>query len=156
MKTESPIKLGINSVLLSEGFQHKLGTWYRDQEESILVVNLQKSNFGEQYYINLGVLLKGPQAATVRLPPKEHECHVRLRVEAATPAEEQALTALLNLEDRSIDAADRERRVRALMADQALPFLLQCGTRAGLQEAHRDGKLKSAQVHKAVREALLA
>jgi hypothetical protein len=154
MRTESPIKLGIDSTLLSEGFQHKAGTWYREREESILVVNLQKSNFGEQYYINLGVLLKGPQAVNIRLPPKEHECHVRLRVEAATPAEEQALTSLLNLEDWSIDAADRERRVQALIAARALPFLLQCSTRDGLRQAHRDGKLSGAVVHKAIRESL--
>ena len=156
MKSENPIKLGIDSSLRSEGFQHKPGTWYREQEESVLVVNLQKSNFGEQYYINLGVLLKGSQGAPVRLPPKEHECQVRLRVEAATPLEEQALTALLNLEDRSIEAGERERRVQALMAEQALPFLLQCSTRAGIQQAHQDGKLKGAQLHKAVRESLLA
>jgi hypothetical protein len=154
MKSENPIKLGIDSSLRSEGFQHKPGTWYLEQEESILVVNLQKSNFGEQYYINLGVMLKGN--ASVRLPPKEHECQVRLRIEAATPVEEQALTALLNLEDRSIEASDRERRVQALMAEHALPFLLQCSTRAGIQQAHRDGKLKGAQLHKAVRESLLA
>jgi hypothetical protein len=154
MKSENPIKLGIDSSLRSEGFQHKPGTWYREQEESILVVNLQKSNFGEQYYINLGVMLKGN--SSVRLPPKEHECQVRLRIEAATPVEEQALTALLNLEDRSIEASDRERRVQALMAEHALPFLLQCSTRAGIQQAHRDGKLKGAQLHKAVRESLLA
>ena len=40
------------------GFIKKRGSWYFNGAETILVVNLQKSNYGKQYYVNLAVYVK--------------------------------------------------------------------------------------------------
>ena len=40
------------------GFIKKGDSWYFNEAETILVANLQKSNFGKQYYVNLAVYVK--------------------------------------------------------------------------------------------------
>jgi Domain of unknown function (DUF4304) len=32
--------------------------WYSDKEKTICVLNLQKSNFGGKFYINIGIFIK--------------------------------------------------------------------------------------------------
>ncbi|WP_437923837.1 DUF4304 domain-containing protein [Sorangium sp. So ce291] len=155
MKTENPIKLAADAALMEAQFLRKSGIWYRDTEETVLVVDVQHSNFGQQYYINLGIFVKGLSQKPTRLPPKENECHVRLRLESLMPeAEEQVRQVLLDLENESIGFFERKQRILELVASVAVPFLSQCSTRAGICEANRNGQLDSAIVHKSVREAL--
>ena len=156
MKTDNPIKLGVEAALKESKFLRKANIWHRELEETFLVVDVQKSNYGEQYYVNLGILVKRLPLVRDRLPPKENECHVRLRLEALSPDEEERLKRLLDLEDQSIGPAERQEHVRALLADVAVPFLLGCGTRKGVAEAHRQGRLNHALVHRVVRESLFS
>ena len=156
MKTDNPIKLAIEAALKGAQFQRKSSTWYRDMEEAVVIVDVQKSNFGEQYYVNLGILVKELGQIRDKLPPKENECHIRLRLESLTHEEEQYVQeVVLRLDNTSLGPKERQQRVHDLIAEVALPFLLQCGTRAGIREAERRGQLRDALVHKAVREAVL-
>ncbi|WP_437951512.1 DUF4304 domain-containing protein [Sorangium sp. So ce296] len=155
MKTENPIKLATDAALMDAHFSRKHGTWYRNTEETVLVVDVQPSNFGQQYYINLGIFVKWISQKPTRLPPKENECHVRLRLESLVPeAEGQVRQVLLNLENKSIGSIERQQRIRELITDTAIPFLSQCSTRTGIREANRNGRLDLAIVHKNVRELL--
>ncbi|MGK3960550.1 DUF4304 domain-containing protein [Sorangium sp. So ce118] len=155
MKTENPIKLATDAALRDVHFLRKSGIWYRETEETVLVVDVQHSNFGQQYYINLGIFVKGLSQKPTRLPPKENECHIRLRLESLMPeAEEQVRQVILNLENESIELIDRQQRILELVASVAVPFLCKCSTRTGICEANRNGQLDAAIVHKSVREAL--
>jgi hypothetical protein len=157
MKTENELKLGVDEALKGAEFRRKSSTWYRDLHETVLVVDVQKSNFGEQYYVNLGVLVKGlPVPDGGKLPPKENQCHIRLRIEALKHDEEDQLKQILNLEDGSIGAADRKQGIARAIVRIALPFLMQCSTRAGIKDADRQGQLDSALVHKSIRDAILS
>jgi hypothetical protein len=49
------------------GFTKKSGSWYREERDSILVANLQKSDFSDAYFINLGIWLKPLGGADKRL-----------------------------------------------------------------------------------------
>ena len=149
VNTDNEIKLAVAETLKSADFQRGSNTWYRGLEETVLVVNVQKSNFGEQYYLNLGVFVKGlPVNLGGKLPPKENQCHIRLRIEALKRDEEHQLKQFLNREDKSIGTTDRKRGIETAIARIALPFLLQCSTRAGIKEANRQGQLDSALVRR--------
>lgn len=154
MKNDNPIKLGIDVALVDLGFLRKSNTWRLDLDETILVVDVQKSTYGAQYYVNLGILVKGLPMVRETLFPKENECHIRLRLEALMH-EEERYKRLLDLEDSSIGSDERRDQVRALVAGVAVPFLLECRTRLGIAEAHRRGRLSHALVHRIVRELLL-
>lgn len=61
----------------AHGFKRKGATLYRDQAESIAVVNLQGSQWGGQYYVNVALWLKALGDADT---PPENKCHVRTRL----------------------------------------------------------------------------
>jgi hypothetical protein len=59
------------------GFHRKGCSWFRTLGEVTQVINLQRSRWGEQYYINLGVLIR---AIDDRPFPRPSECHVIARL----------------------------------------------------------------------------
>src|SRR6266540_5128131 len=84
-------------------FEKKSGFWYRHSEEVIAVSNLQKSQYGPNYYFNQGFWLR--QLGDERYP-KVNQCHVQARLEDLLPESERRIGDLLNLE---YEMADEER-----------------------------------------------
>ena len=70
--------------------------FYREWPETICVLNLQKSSWGPQFYINAAVWFKrlGPERR-----PKEYNCHIRWRVDSQMEdPQSKAFTQALDLE----------------------------------------------------------
>lgn len=156
MKTDNAVKLGIDDALKGSRFRRKGNSWYRETEEAVLLVDVQKSNFGEQYYVNLGVLLRHLlDGGAHRLPPKENQCHIRVRIEALKPDEEAALKGLLDIEDGGLETEERRQAVSSVITRVALPFLNQCGSLAGILDADARGQLAAALVDKRVRDRVV-
>jgi hypothetical protein len=106
------------------------------------VVNLQKSQYGNQYYLNYGLWLcaLGEEAF-----PKEEKCHIRMRASAIVSSEAQ----LGRLADLESSVADSERRpgFARLITDEFLPFAEGCRTVSGLRSFLQAGRLNKAMVH---------
>jgi hypothetical protein len=151
MNTNNPIKLGVDTAMRRFGFSQKSMTWFRDLEEVVLVAELQKSNYGNQYYVNLGVLVKGLPRSGKKMPPKEHECHIRSRLESPSPEMNTKIKQALDLDDQSIDEEERRHRVEKAVSEIAIPFLLQCGSCEKIRAAHLRGALDNTLMHKDVR-----
>jgi len=78
------------------GFSKKSGSRYLRNDETLVVLNLQKSQYGLQYYVNIGLWLLALRAAEY---PKEHHCPIRTRLTRLVPtATEARLALLLDLE----------------------------------------------------------
>jgi hypothetical protein len=73
----------VHQLLKARGFKRSGMTWRRQQSESLAVLNVQKSNWGPEYYVNVGVFFSELDNVS---NPKEYECHVRGRVEPVDPA----------------------------------------------------------------------
>ena len=88
------------------GFRRKGTTLYRDQEETIAVVNLQGSRYGGRYYLNVAVWLKA--AGEDDPAPKENRCHLRTRLAELrpTPEDDERQEPFLDLKS---DLSDDER-----------------------------------------------
>ena len=72
-------KRALGPLLKALGFKRSSSTWRKDQEESIAVLNIQKSSWGGgTYYVNIGVYFRalGSESA-----PTENRCHVQTRLE---------------------------------------------------------------------------
>lgn len=67
----------IASTLKDAGFTKKKLTWRRERAQSIQVVEVQSSRFGELAFINLGVYFRELGASAA---PDLVECHVRMRL----------------------------------------------------------------------------
>ena len=86
-----PLEAAIAPQLKSAGFAKKARTWWRRTGETIHVLNLQKSSFGERLYVNLGVYLTALGAES---SPPHNRCHVQARLECvADPAREAAIAS---------------------------------------------------------------
>jgi len=128
------------------GFRKKSGSWYLDKVDSILVVNLQKSNYGEQFYVNLAVWLR---ALGSDVFPKEHKCHIRIRL-ASLVGEE--VTKCFDAQDSTFTDGARARLIRSLMEEHAIPFLRDCSSIKGIRRCLKEGTLENGFVHHQVEE----
>ena len=95
--------------LRQAGFIKKGDSWYFSGTETTLVANLQKSNYGNQYYVNLAVYVK--QFGEEQFP-KEHKCHIRMRLDAlVTDGTERTF----NADDLSVPEEEGRNAVAQVM-----------------------------------------
>ena len=136
----------LTSLLRPIGFRRERRNWRNDLPEVIQVVNLQRSQWSNSFYLNIGVFAKAipNEPWCVRNPAKPSivDCHFRIRLEdlfsgppvppTKISAEQIRLHELLNLEDRRIGPATREAELRSMIEQRMLPFLELCRTEAGI------------------------
>lgn len=120
-------------------------SWYRSCAETLLVVNLQKSDLGGQYYVNLGVALP---ALTPGEFPREELCQLRMRLDRIVD-DRESLVAALDLENRASDIG--REAVIAAGVQRGAEWLERLSTARALKDAivssafiasHGTGQLK--------------
>ena len=81
-REQDPVKATFAGFGERNGFRRKSNAWYLPQAETIAVLDLQKSQYGPQYYANVALwLLPLGDAAT----PKEGTCQIRTRLTSLFP-----------------------------------------------------------------------
>jgi hypothetical protein len=140
MARQDEIQHEVDSCLSTAGMRKQSGSWYRQSDDAIAVVNLQKSQYGPSYYLNVAFWLLALGEAKF---PKEHECHVRMRLDDLIPDRVAVIEELLDLRR---DIADRSERLRELLRSELLPVLDKGSSLDGLRTMRREGRLASAAV----------
>jgi len=132
------------------GFEKKSGAWYRRGDEVISISNLQKSQYGPQYYFNQGFWLR--QLDDERFP-KSHHAHIVTRVEDLVPEAERRIGELLDLE---FEMPDEERvdELVALLSERLLPLIERGDSIAGLRSRVGDGTFAGTGIRGPAQEAL--
>ncbi|MBE7466314.1 MAG: DUF4304 domain-containing protein [Planctomycetes bacterium] len=111
------------------GFKKSGATWRKEAVDAIGVLNLQGSQWGPSFYINLGVYFR---ALGDHDQPSEYHCHVRTRLSELVPDRER-LNTLLNFE-RPVEDNVRARELEALVLKYGLPWLDTVSTVEGARE----------------------
>ena len=93
----------VNEILISIGFKKKGNYWVINGDVITKMVNLQKSNYSNAFYINYGYILNS-------IPLGNLMMHVYNRVTSLDIEERDRITALLDLESNISD----EERIKAL------------------------------------------
>ncbi len=124
----------LGQVLKAAGFKKKSDTWYRSSADVIAVLNLQKSNYGQQFYINVALWLR--TLGDVNAPP-ENQCHIRCRLSDVVEEDKKQIARLLDLEDVSTSDEDRSAQIRSLVERHVIPFFSRTATIDGLKTAYR-------------------
>lgn len=108
------LRKAIDEVLKTHGFALRRSTWYRHTPETILVFDLQKDDFGGQYYINLAIALLALNCVAY---PREEHCHVRVRLESVIDDNShiEQVKRVLNLEDQSLNTKERLQLLQGLV-----------------------------------------
>ena len=96
-----PIEALVAPALKAAGYKKKARTWWRTTADSVQVVNLQKSPYGEQVYVNLGLYVRA--LGTEEFPP-ENRCHIQARLERVVPAELHQSVAAVNSVSRPTES----------------------------------------------------
>jgi hypothetical protein len=124
----------------SAGFEKKNGAWYRHGNEVISVLDLQKSQFGRTYYINVAWWL---MALGEEKYPKPQRCHIVTRIDSLFPGEQEHLERLLDLES-PVEESDRVARLTLLLESRLLPLLDQTASIEGLRSSAGEAVLRTA------------
>jgi hypothetical protein len=138
-------------ALKQRGFKKSGATWRKEGADAIEVLNLQGSQWGPSFYINLGAYFP---ALGDRDAPTEAHCHVRTRLSELVPDRER-LNALLNFE-QPVEYNVRARELDALVLEHALPWLDTVSTVRGAREYCSSKSPKSPWVTKEARAFLEA
>ncbi len=107
-------------ILPNLGFVERKGqNWYRDLDDVLHVIGLQKSRLGESYYVNLGVWIKALGANT---HPKYYACHIQQRLEMIALHRDE-LDSALNEEDYwKMDSEERARVLKLELSNAEFAF----------------------------------
>jgi hypothetical protein len=134
------------------GFVKKGSSWYANRAESVLVINPQKSHYGEQYYLNLGVFFR---LLGVSEKPKEQECHVRARLTDVVKKDEQtSVQQLLDFDAVLTSGIERKQALADFLLIRGVSFLEQCSSVEGVGTALSQGLLNAMPVSRSLRELL--
>jgi hypothetical protein len=142
-----------NNILAPAGFRRRGNTWYTTNEDTITMVNLQKSQWGGQYYLNLAVYLRDLGEAT---SPSEHQSHIRVRLTAISGSETHLIEQALDLERTTVSTEERRNILAHALLSIALPFLVERSTLPRLRELYSVGQLGPVLVTKVTRDLLEA
>jgi hypothetical protein len=82
MINKKDLKKTFATPLERAGCTKKGQTWYLDGKDVLIAINLQKSDWNDLYYVNIGFWLKGLGAATF---PAFYDCHLYYRIQDFFP-----------------------------------------------------------------------
>jgi hypothetical protein len=91
----------INDVLTLNGLSKNKNYYYIDNEDVIFVVGLQKSNFSNSYYINIGIIIKKLNPALEN--PRDVDGDIRARFSFQQKGKELDIFSLNDLSEADCD-----------------------------------------------------
>lgn len=124
---ERCVSKDITQELASRGFSKSGRNWYRALDEVIQVVNLQRSHWGSQYYINLAILIRQLEDLE---RPRHEQCHLIARLGMLT-RQEQPNDFIIDLEN--VEAAEQWARIKGSFRRVGLSFLDTCSSVSGIR-----------------------
>ncbi len=124
------------------GFRKSGSYWYFENGETICVLNLQKSSFGDQYYVNLGVLFK--ELSNDRSPKVPH-LPIRFRLDDIYP-DQQELKECFNFESQTTSESEKTDLISRAINGVALPALEALKNISEIKRAFEAGNFKTFAV----------
>lgn len=135
------------------GFEKRSGSWYGRSDEVISISNVQKSQYGAQYYVNQAFWLR--QLGDEHFP-KEYESHIRARSGSLLPpADSERLQQLLDL-DYELPDEHRVDELVTRLRERLLPLIERGTSVAGLRSMLDDGTFTHALIRGPAQEVLAA
>jgi hypothetical protein len=161
LTTERRRRIGMNyeqfkavfaNALLPLGYANVKNTFFRRIGDVFLIVDLQKSDFGGSYYVNLGLFLD--EGSSLMQPPPFHKSHLMQRLEAIiSQSDRNELVPALDLEV-PMAANKRTSLVMNAVEQHVLPYLTPLGTIEGIADHLRPGGAKPALVTLRLRDII--
>lgn len=139
-------KIIFDQVAKSNGFEKAFGGWFKESAECIVVLNLQKSNFGDHFDLNIKVYIQGVLGNVYERSKeliKDIGDYFRRQ-----PPEFNSLFDLSLL----MDDATRNQELARLFNEFLIPFVNNALSRSGIKEMDAKGEISLLP---AVKESLM-
>ncbi len=136
-------------LLKLHGFKKLGATRRKITGDTIEILNLQGSQWGPSFYINLGVYFRALGHIDGAC---EYDCHIRTRLSELVP-DRARFNALLDFEQSALQGV-RASELEAIVAEYALPWLTRISTIDGAREYCSTQPLRSPWIVKEARELL--
>ncbi len=118
------------------GFDRAFGGWFKESKETIIVLELQKSNFGNYYQLNIKVFIQGVFGETYMKSKKL----VKNSIGHINAGETQEYKNFLDL-DKEMGDEKRLEGIRLLFKNHIIPFTEKAMTKSGIRELHEREQL---------------
>jgi hypothetical protein len=128
-------KKTIGLPLEKAGFKKRGQSWYLNGDDSIVIFNLQKCDWEDSYFFNLGIWLKALGEETF---PKYNYTHMYYRLENFFPEEREILVGL-NISTENIKSLEK---IEIFLESKAIPFFRKCTKEMNLMQFHKMGLFK--------------
>ena len=138
-----------DSLSREHGFARRSGILYKDTLEVIAMLELQRSDYGRAYYINVGFVLRSLH--DVRAPTFGLS-DIRIRADTLIGDSDGRLRELLDLEN-NLDEEKRESALLRILGAELVPMVDAGSTLAGLRDLQHRGRLRGF-IQKRARAAL--
>jgi hypothetical protein len=125
-----------DTVAKASGFAKAFGGWFKESSECIAVLELQKSNFGDYYMLNIKIFIQGAFGYTY-FPNKDL---IKSPMGDVTANETQEYKDVLDF-DEPMDDVKRKEKLEMLFKNRILPFVNKTLTKNGIIELAKNGEL---------------
>jgi hypothetical protein len=141
-------KKAIAEPLESAGFIKKGQSWYFDGKDTVVVANLQKSDWDDMYYINIGISLKALGDGKF---PLAYKCHIFERAERVFPEQRELIRLGCSLDKSNLQILDD---LSVFIKNLFILFLRKCSDENELKSLLRLGILRKGVVQLVARKYL--
>lgn len=132
----SELKKMFDEIAKENGFEKAYEGWFKEFPQVIQVLDLQKSNYGNLYYLNIKLFIQGAFGSKYiksKQLVKSDTGDIFLR-------QPNNYSDLLNL-DAPLDDAKRKEGLKKMFEDFIAPFSEKANTKEGIKELHRKDNL---------------
>lgn len=146
MIDKKKFKAALAGALTEAGFLGKGQSWYLNGTDVLVVVNLQKSDFDDKYYLNFGASLRRLGIGEF---PKENQCHIQVRLTSLFPDHSEVFERGCHLGESA--EGDLKEMVDFIRVE-CNPFFQQCIKEIELKNLIVSGRFKKALIMKVLKE----
>ena len=119
-----------DAEMRANGFIKKSMSWYHDESRIISLVNLQKSNYGNLYYVNLCTYFKALENQALT-NPNVVDCHIFTRMDGVNNNHKD-FDYLFNLDECELSLEEFKKQMRMCVQHNILPQLELLKTKEGI------------------------
>ena len=130
-------KNAFNAVARQNGFEKVFGGWFKESEECILVLDLQKSNFGDYYEMNVKIFIQG---AFGNYYVKSKDL-VKKDIGSIFTRQPNEMRNVLIFDDVQMTDAERIANTEKLFDEFIVPFAQKAMSVSGIKELEAQGKI---------------
>lgn len=135
-KENNNFKKLLNEIAVKSGFESAFGGWFKESNECIAVLGLQKSNFGNNYYLNIKTYIQG----IFGISYLKNSDLVKKDMGDILMRQPKDYDLIFDM-DSLIDDNERKQKLEELFVDFVIPYSDKTLSLAGINELAKNEKI---------------